>query len=805
MRKRNILAYFEIIIIGLLLQRISCIPNIKQDINLRKLDSNESDPIPDTINTTFPTTIITTLPTTIITTFPTTIFTTFPTNIITNFRTISTIISETIDLSNHNNNNIISNNDNNSYIGQEDDKWNENKNETLCNFEEVINGSCTEGKMDLNSIKQIKENLFRQEGDDFYKKIRTGNVIIQFSNLDEQKDDEVSSIDLGDCEEKLRLENNITEDKQLIVYKVDIKNSDKSSTYVQYEVYNPDNKNLLDISICDSVTINTPVDIGNDLEEIYNSLSESGYNLFDSEDDFYQDICSTYTTANGTDMLLSDRKKDIYSTTEYVSLCQSGCELESYNSTTKKAKCNCGISTAPTSIDNNLDIDSLFTKEAIKSSFYDTLSNSNFRVLKCYKKVFSSYFVKNIGEIFMTAVTVVFIGFNSLSFVIHQKQIKSFIINITRLNHDNLEINSPSPISEKNPDLNNNNNEITEKKEIQEKQKKKKGKKKKKKKTENNLYPPKKSRKKNRFNKMENEISNNDLVVNDKINNNDPNSIKKNDISIYPNDNNEKIKDEKENNNELNSYENSRKTQDDLKEKEDNEIVDINTLNDQEINNLKYEIALKIDKRTYLQYYWSLLKKKQLILFTFWPANDYNLITIKISLFLLSFGLYFSINGFFFTDDTMHKIYVDKGVYNFVYQIPQILFSTIISAVINVLLKQLSLTESKILSIKEEKDTQKIVEKAKSAEKCLRIKFIIYFSLSILFMLFFWYFISCFCAVYKNTQIILIKDTVISYALSMIYPFGLNLLPGLLRIPALKAEKGDQSYKYKISTYVALI
>ena len=68
------------------------------------------------------------------------------------------------------------------------------------------------------------------------------------------------------------------------------------------------------------------------------------------------------------------------------------------------------------------------------------------------------------------------------------------------------------------------------------------------------------------------------------------------------------------------------------------------TLNDYEINILEYEIALNIDKRTYLQYYWSLLKKKQLILFTFFPANDYNLISIKICLFLLSFSLYLTIN-----------------------------------------------------------------------------------------------------------------------------------------------------------------
>ena len=72
-------------------------------------------------------------------------------------------------------------------------------------------------------------------------------------------------------------------------------------------------------------------------------------------------------------------------------------------------------------------------------------------------------------------------------------------------------------------------------------------------------------------------------------------------------------------------------------------------------------------------------------------------------------------------------------------------------------------------------------------------------------MVFFWYFISCFCAVYKNTQMILIKDTLISFALSMLYPFGLNLIPGLFRIPALRAEKKDQKCLYKASQYIALI
>ena len=58
---------------------------------------------------------------------------------------------------------------------------------------------------------------------------------------------------------------------------------------------------------------------------------------------------------------------------------------------------------------------------------------------------------------------------------------------------------------------------------------------------------------------------------------------------------------------------------------------------------------------------------------------------------------------------------------------------------------------------------------------------------------------------YRNTQIILIKDTLVSFGLSMLYPFGLNLIPGMMRIPALRAQKKDRKCLYKVSTFVALI
>ena len=179
--------------------------------------------------------------------------------------------------------------------------------------------------------------------------------------------------------------------------------------------------------------------------------------------------------------------------------------------------------------------------------------------------------------------------------------------------------------------------------------------------------------------------------------------------------------------------------------------------------------------------------------------------SLKISLFLVSFSLYLNINAFFFNDDTMHKIYEESGVFNIVAQIPQILYSSIISSLINMILKALSLSENNILKIKDEKNMIKTVKKSKEIENCIKIKFKFFFLISLILMLFFWYFISCFCAVYNNTQSILFKDTLISFAISMLYPLGINLIPGIFRIPSLRAKKKDKQCMYSFSKIIALL
>ena len=226
-------------------------------------------------------------------------------------------------------------------------------------------------------------------------------------------------------------------------------------------------------------------------------------------------------------------------------------------------------------------------------------------------------------------------------------------------------------------------------------------------------------------------------------------------------------------------------------------------LNDYELNSLDYKDAIELDKRTYLQYYWSLIKTKQLIVFTFYFNKDYNSYIIKIELFLFAFALYLTVSALFFTDNTIHQIYEDAGIFNFIYNIPQIIYSTIISAVINIIVKSLSLSESKILELKKEKTEIKLNNKISEVIKSLKLKFILFYIISSIFLVFFLIYLSCFCAVYRNTQYHLIKNTLLSFALSLLYPFALNLIPVFIRIPAIKSKNNE--CMYKISKIVQLV
>ena len=220
---------------------------------------------------------------------------------------------------------------------------------------------------------------------------------------------------------------------------------------------------------------------------------------------------------------------------------------------------------------------------------------------------------------------------------------------------------------------------------------------------------------------------------------------------------------------------------------------------DEELNRMDYEDEIISDHRTFWQYYYSLLKKKHLIILTFIANNDYNVFILKFSLFIISLTFFFAVNTLFFRDSSMQQIFIDQGKFRLIYQIPQILYSTLISSIMTFILKQLSLSQNELIKIKKEPNKAKSKKIANQSKKNLRIKLYVFFILALLIITFCWYYITAFGAVYPNTQIYLLEDTWISFLLSMIYPFVYNFIPGLLRMPSLKAKKRDKKWMYDFS------
>jgi hypothetical protein len=226
--------------------------------------------------------------------------------------------------------------------------------------------------------------------------------------------------------------------------------------------------------------------------------------------------------------------------------------------------------------------------------------------------------------------------------------------------------------------------------------------------------------------------------------------------------------------------------------------------NDKELNSLTYKLAVSFDKRSYCEYYLSLIKTKHNLIFSFY-SKDYNSKIVKINLFFISFIIHYTINTLFFDDNTMHKIYKEKGDFPFLYQLPKIIYSSIISSILNILLKLLALSEDNILEFKKNRKINELKERTIELNKKLKLKFLLFFIVSSIFLVIFWYYVAIFCAIYINTQIHLLKDSLISFGLSLFYPLAIYLLPGIFRIPALSKKNKKSEYIYSIGKLLQML
>ena len=646
---------------------------------------------------------------------------------------------------------------------------------------------------------------------------------------------------------------------------------------------------------------------------IYKNAILQGYDIFDSEGVFYNDVCTVYTSIKGTDMILSDRRSDILNNTPPI--CEDGCKYSGMNEESKKVLCEC---TPKKFINTNIS-ETVFTLKMFEDIFFN-YNGINYKVLGCYKLLYDKKnIIHNFGFYMISIMLGIFFILIPINLCLNSYQLKlkcyKLIKDKQNLGDKNIELNNDKMKNSKEVLL--DEYSATKLKRYNNIGIRKKGRK---------LINKKKTYTINKNDNMKMEgltlnnnnlnikshkiIINNNININNSINNNINNnsshiqrlfqkqktlqivnsnfnsfqnqkiknmnnsnikrysiaemvnknnnidSIKKSTDSIIPLNSvllkkpfeenkitiktneglNVKKKIKRKSSKKLKINKNMNKNiknndinKDDIinerpeKEEDDNNEINekflyykdciknipeeerLKHFHEEELDQMEYEFAVQIDKRNLSQYYLSLLKKKQLIIFTFCNSKDYNIVLAKISLFICSVSVYFLTNTFFFNDANMHKIYEENGSYNFLFQIPQILYSTLISSTINILMKHLSLSQNGVIKIKQTIKINNMVKKTFVMIKNYRLKIIIFNILGFLILSFSYYYLTMFCAVYTNTQTHLLKDILTSFGFSLLYPFALYILPGIFRIPSLRAINKDKAGLYKFSQMIALI
>ena len=532
-------------------------------------------------------------------------------------------------------------------------------------------------------LENIKEKIIRNintskidAGEDIIIKQKYSTITI--TTTDNQNDEIISypsnstSINFSKCEKILKEKNGLPEKKSLYIIKLDVKQEGFKIPKIEYEVYYQfSNSSLKKLSL--SVCANMNIDITRPV-----SFSEN-IDIINSSSKYYNDICYTFTTEDGTDITLKDRKK--YFVDNNLTVCEEDCDFTNYNSSSEKATCSCKIKTDSTFKISDIVID----KDKLLKSFTDFKNIANIKVLKCNYLIFAKEaFKSNYANIFMIIIIVFFLVvlilfwfkfFSELIKILNVITLKKkFSKNKEKLNRverkdnkkkknnkkdKNLIKSEYKKLKSRNPNINESGQIIMSenktnpvKKKINEKKLNK-----------NEV----KNKNKNKIKKVGNDLNN--RIVESEIT--QTNILKKNDVSIG------------------------------MGKKELYEMfLKINKRTDSELNSMDYKEAIQEDKRNYWEYYLSLVRTKHLLFFSFWPSFDYNSRILKIYLFSFNFTVSFFVNALFFNDDTMHKIYTEKGSFDFIYNIPQILYSSLISGFINALIQALSMTESNLIKLK---------------------------------------------------------------------------------------------------------
>ena len=639
------------------------------------------------------------------------------------------------------------------------------------------------GEINIEDIYEITADHFKMKISPInYKKFGIDNSFINFL----------------DCENTLRKANNLLPNDTLTEVMIEIdKNDDKSLTnQIEYAVFY--GKKQLDLSVCANNEIEVNYDISNSTLvnfRMISDFSKLGVDILNSKDKFFNDICYPYSE-NNSDMILKDRISDIY---QNYSKCDENCEYKKIDINSNLITCNCKIKSK---------INKEIEPPRLESIILDLVTDSSFGVVKCPNLVFNFHNkAKNIGfwifaiAIIAHIVIIIHYSINTINpisrYIISQMKKFSYITKIynpvkkkksNKKSQFNIYNNVPINLI----NINQIENKSTHKESF-------------------HKFLSIKKRKTHFNNRIANKLDNKNSSSTNK-NFDDFSAIKlkkKSKTTLLKNNNNclHKFYEKQEKQKKL------KKSPTKIKDKKTNQkndkaneynLIQISANNSPNntppnsncfLDNYNYREAIKYDKRTFCRIYYICILAKENILNIILINSPLELKSLRICLLIFAYSCDFALNTLFYFNSNISDKYYYNGNNKFFYtifnNISISVISTFISLVLLIFFKILTNSKDSIEELfrKEERKMRKnsnyvvnfikrkqILMNVYEINKILKIKIIIFFIIEFSIMLFFFYFVTAFCEVYKQSQISWISDSLVSFFLSFPIEFGTAFL-----------------------------
>ena len=206
-----------------------------------------------------------------------------------------------------------------------------------------------------------------------------------------------------------------------------------------------------------------------------------------------------------------------------------------------------------------------------------------------------------------------------------------------------------------------------------------------------------------------------------------------------------------------------------------------------DFGDMEFDMALGADNRSFCLMYSSYLLEEHIIFNTFFTDLYLDLRSIKMSFLLFGIEINFFLNALFYTDEYISDTYHNDGVLDFFSSLPKSIYSFIVTLIISGLLKMLSSSKKQLNKIIEEKEDKEEYLAAVNEELSrLRKKLTWFFIIVFILGLFFSYYVSAFCAVYRNSQTFWLYGCLESVALDFLTPFVICFVLACCRYIGLK-------------------